>query len=103
MFLEHQISILKWFLKDHVTLKTGVSAAITEINYILTYCILKYCTFNQVNVALVNIEDFQQHLKTLTDPMCVCMCDLIIYFFNIPLLFLTYPLLAEKQKALLKS
>lgn len=24
-------------------------------------------------------------------------------FFNIPLLFLTYPLLAEKQKALLKS
>ncbi len=24
MFLEQQISILEWFLKDHVTLKTGV-------------------------------------------------------------------------------
>jgi len=24
MFLEHQIIILEWFLKDHVTLKTGV-------------------------------------------------------------------------------
>ncbi len=26
-FLEQQISILEWFLKDHVTLKTGVVAA----------------------------------------------------------------------------
>ncbi len=26
MFLEHQISILEGFLKDHVTLKTGVMA-----------------------------------------------------------------------------
>jgi len=37
-----KISILEWFLKDHVTLKTGVmmlkiSFAITEINYILKY------------------------------------------------------------------
>ncbi len=24
IFLEHQISILEWFLKDHVTLMTGV-------------------------------------------------------------------------------
>ncbi len=24
MFLERQISILEWFLKDHVTLKTGL-------------------------------------------------------------------------------
>ncbi len=24
MFIEQQISILEWFLKDHVTLKTGV-------------------------------------------------------------------------------
>ncbi len=24
MFLQQQISILEWFLKDHVTLKTGV-------------------------------------------------------------------------------
>ncbi len=26
MYLEPQISILEWFLKDHVTLKTGVMA-----------------------------------------------------------------------------
>ncbi len=40
LFLEHQISILELFLKDHVTLKTGVmaaenSAVITSINLIL--------------------------------------------------------------------
>ncbi len=34
MLHEQQI-ILEWFLKDHVTLKTGVMAA--EINYILKY------------------------------------------------------------------
>ncbi len=27
MFPEHQISILEWFLKDHVPLKTGLLAA----------------------------------------------------------------------------
>jgi len=26
MFLEQKISIIKWLLKDHVTLKTGVMA-----------------------------------------------------------------------------
>jgi len=34
MFLEQQISLLEWFLKGHVTLKTGVM--ITGINYKLT-------------------------------------------------------------------
>ncbi len=28
MLLEHQISISEWFLKDHVTLKTCVMAAL---------------------------------------------------------------------------
>ncbi len=42
MFLEQQISILEWFLKDHVTLKTGVMMlkiqfCFTRINYILKY------------------------------------------------------------------
>ncbi len=39
MFLEQQISISEWFLKDHVTLKTDAenSALITGINYILNY------------------------------------------------------------------
>jgi len=41
VFVDHQILILEWFLKGHVTLKTGVmminSALITEINYTLLY------------------------------------------------------------------
>ncbi len=42
LFLEQQISTLEWFLKDHVTLKTGVimlniQLCITGINYILKY------------------------------------------------------------------
>ncbi len=42
MFLEQQISILEWFLKDHVTPKAGVmmlkiQLCITEINDILKY------------------------------------------------------------------
>ncbi len=42
MFLEQQISILEWFLKDHVTLKTGVmilkiQLCNTGLNYILKY------------------------------------------------------------------
>ncbi len=40
MFLEHQISILEWFLKDHLTLKTGVgivSQKYKTIKYNLKY------------------------------------------------------------------
>ncbi len=42
MFVEKKIGILEWFLKDHVTLKTGVMMLkiqlyITEINYIFKY------------------------------------------------------------------
>ncbi len=42
MFLEEQISISEWFLKDHVTLKTVVMMlkirlCITEINTIFEY------------------------------------------------------------------
>jgi len=40
--LKHQIIILEWFLKDHVTLKTGgmmlkIQLCITGINDILKY------------------------------------------------------------------
>ncbi len=31
--IEHQISILKWFLKDHVTLKIGIMAAEISVPY----------------------------------------------------------------------
>ncbi len=51
MFLEQQISILELFLKDHVTLKTGVmmlkkfSFAVTGIHYILKYIKRENCYF----------------------------------------------------------
>ncbi len=50
MFLEQQISILDWFLKDHVTLKTGVmmlkiQLCSTEINYILKHILIKSSYF----------------------------------------------------------
>ncbi len=49
-FLEQQISILEWFLKDHVTLKTGVmmlkiQLRITGINYILIYITIENSYF----------------------------------------------------------
>ncbi len=66
MFLEHQISILEWFLKDHVTLKTGVMAAensvvvITRINYILKYIQIKRDILNWIatfhNITALHIE-----------------------------------------------
>jgi len=38
MSLEHQILIFEWFVKGHVTLKTGVMMLkITGINYTLLY------------------------------------------------------------------
>ncbi len=42
IIIEHQISILELFLKDHVMLKTGVMAAENlGINYILKYIQIK--------------------------------------------------------------
>jgi len=47
MFLEHQIIILEWFLKDHVTLKTDAenSALITGKKYILIYITIENSHF----------------------------------------------------------
>ncbi len=47
ILLDHQISTLKWFLKDHGTLKTQLiqwkfSTAITEINFNLNIIKLEY-------------------------------------------------------------
>ncbi len=68
MFPEQQICILEWFLKDHVTLKTGVmmlkiQLCITGINYIFKYLkmeklfkILLFYFIYQINAALVNIK-----------------------------------------------
>ncbi len=48
IFFLQQISILEWFLKDHVTLKSidaENSELITGINYILNYIQLEYNYF----------------------------------------------------------
>ncbi len=48
MFLEQQISLLEWFLKDHMTLKTGDDAENSQeeiklVNYInLENCYFKF-------------------------------------------------------------
>ncbi len=49
MYLEQLISILEWFLKDHVTLKTGVMMLkiqrwITGTYYILKYIQIENCS-----------------------------------------------------------
>jgi len=45
MFLKHQISILELFLKDHVTLKTGIKMLKFQLchhrNKVKKYCILQ--------------------------------------------------------------
>ncbi len=45
MTVEQQISILEWFLKEHVTLKTGEMVA------------ENVTVFDQINAALVNINN----------------------------------------------
>ncbi len=42
MFCEHQISTLEWFLKDHVTLKTGVMMLKFILIYIKTENIILF-------------------------------------------------------------
>jgi len=48
MFLAYQISFLELFLKDHVTLKTGVMMLKIQLgslqNYILKYIKMKMCS-----------------------------------------------------------
>ncbi len=71
MFIEHQISILEWFLKDNLTVKTGELAAqnlfkfentlqektlVLNCNNISQY--LFYYVFDQINAALVSIRHF---------------------------------------------
>ncbi len=59
MFLEQQISILEWFLKDHVTLKTGVMMLKIHRNYILQYIPIEnffklYKYFHNIVVFILN-------------------------------------------------
>ncbi len=71
-FVEQQISILDWFLKDHVTLKTGVMILKIQLCHyknknilnqkpvILNYKNISeyYCIFDQINAAFVIIRVF---------------------------------------------
>ncbi len=62
MYLEQQISILEWFMKNHVTLKTEVmmlkiQLRITEINYILKYIQIENSYFKLI-IAFFNIFVF---------------------------------------------
>ncbi len=54
MFLEEQISILEWFMKDHVTLKTGeMMLKIHHISQEKKY-ILKYNSYFKLNWNIAN-------------------------------------------------
>ncbi len=83
MFFEHQTSILEWFLKDHVTLKTGVmmlkiQLCITGMNYIWKYITTEYSSlicnnisqlhfFYQINAALeTTLETSAKSIKKTT-------------------------------------
>ncbi len=70
---KHQISILEWCLKDHVTLKTGVMMlkihilTYFNIKTVILHCnnisqLLFRCCFYQVNAALVSLKDFFQNI-----------------------------------------
>ncbi len=48
MFLKHKISLLKWFPKDHVTLKSGV---ITDEYTALPSQILKHIEIETKNIT----------------------------------------------------
>ncbi len=71
MYLEQQISILEWFLKNHVTLKTKVMAAENSalsnkgINSILKYMKIKYyfILIKQIQPAGHKILFFKTFLK----------------------------------------
>ncbi len=85
MFPEHQISILEWFLKDNMTLNSGImmpmiQLCVTGINQILKQIQIEnrtvitiliiyslYCIFDQINAAYHRIA----HLKLLFENMGV--------------------------------
>ncbi len=62
MFLEQQISILEWFLKDHVTLKTGVMMLKINFyhrnNYILKYIQIESSCLKKSTKIFYNITAF---------------------------------------------
>ncbi len=62
MFLDHQISILELFLKNHVTLKTGVIAAILNVIFNNITVLLYFC-LNKCERDFFQKLFFQKNLK----------------------------------------
>ncbi len=62
MFLEQQIIILEWFLKDHVTLKTGV----TMSNYAENSDVKIFPNFTVFTVFLSNKYSLVEHYRPQT-------------------------------------
>ncbi len=91
-FLEHQISILEWFLKDHVTLKTEVMAAESSALLLKYIKIGKF--LNCINIVVV-VEEIPPLLcKALWVPrkalykcnkllLLLLLIILLLLFYNI--------------------
>ncbi len=59
MFLEHQISLLEWILKDDVTLETEIMDSwIFCFTIKLIACILKYI---KIEIVILNCNIILQH------------------------------------------
>ncbi len=85
MFPEQQISILEWFLKDHVTLKTGVMMLKTLIwtqDYIIFEPILplKTVTLNCNNISLF-VLPFLSNKSSLGEQKKQKQIIIIIYYY----------------------
>ncbi len=83
-FIEHQISMLEWFHKDHVTLKNQ-PFAITGINYITHYYCL-YCILIKYYLKCIRCENNRFLLKTykkLTNPKLDLKQPTIFWFIKV--------------------
>jgi len=79
MFVEHQIIILDSFLKDHVTLKTGVM--ITGIKYTILYIHIENCPFtNIVGLGKNESQLIASKIKVCVYIICLCMLYIIILY-----------------------
>ncbi len=59
-----------------------------KLHFNILYIQMLY--FNQLNIALVNIEDFQQHLKALIDPKPLKGMHMCVYVWLFNILFYTF-------------
>ncbi len=66
MFLEQQISVLELFLKDHVTLKTGVMMLKMQLcHHINNFNIFKKFFFNILNIYCTYLHAYLKWVKDI--------------------------------------